>query len=154
MKINPFERFNSDWALVTAGDLESFNSMTISWGSMGTIWGRKVITVYVRPERYTFEFLKKNDHFTVSFYPAEYKDALSIMGTKSGRDTDKVKESSLTPVAFEDSVSYAQAEQTFLCRKIYMKQIGLDDLPEDVAKFYDGGKQTHYIIMGEVINAS
>ena len=31
-KIDPFERFNKDWALVTAGTPEHFNGMTISWG--------------------------------------------------------------------------------------------------------------------------
>ena len=66
IRINPFERFNSDWALVTAGTPEHYNSMTISWGSMGTIWNKPVVSVYVRPDRYTWRFLKENDTFTVS----------------------------------------------------------------------------------------
>ena len=56
--INPFEKFNSEWALVTAGTKDKFNSMTISWGSFGTLWFKKVITIYIRPDRYTFKFLE------------------------------------------------------------------------------------------------
>ena len=73
-KINPFEKFNNEWALVTAGTKDNFNSMTISWGSFGTLWFKKVITIYIRPDRYTFKFLEENDTFTISFYDEEYKD--------------------------------------------------------------------------------
>lgn len=153
MKVNPFEIFNNNWALVTAGNNEHFNSMTISWGSMGTIWGKDIITIYIRPERYTFEFLKENDTFTVSFYDKEYKDALNIMGTLSGRDIDKVKETNLTPISIDDSITYKQAKQTFLCKKLYMNQIDKTKLPDNLQKYYSD-KQTHYIILGEVIKVS
>ena len=93
---NPFEKFNSDWALLAAGPAEKCNAMTISWGSMGTIWGKPVITVYVRPDRYTWGFLKENDTFTVSFYPERYRDALMYMGRESGRDGDKAAAAHLT----------------------------------------------------------
>ena len=89
LQFDPFEKFNSDWALLAAGPAANCNAMTISWGSMGTIWGKPVITVYVRPDRYTFGFLKENETFTVSFYPEAFRDALKLMGTASGRDGDK-----------------------------------------------------------------
>ena len=154
MKFNPFDKFNKDWALVTAGNSESFNSMTISWGSMGTIWGKDIITIYIRPERYTFDFLNTNEYFTVSFYDKKYRDALNIMGTVSGRDTDKVKQSNLTPLFLNESVTYEQASETYLCRKIYMKQMQYEDLPDFAKNIYEGGKQLHYIIIGEVVKVS
>lgn len=153
MNINPFDKFNKQWALVTAGNHESFNSMTISWGSMGTIWGKDIITIYIRPERYTFEFLEKNDTFTISFYDEKYRKALDIMGTLSGKNTDKVKEADLTPVSLEDSMTYKEANETYLCKKIYMDQIDKTKLPENLQKFYED-KKTHYIILGEVIKES
>lgn len=153
MNINPFDKFNRQWALVTAGNRDNFNSMTISWGSMGTIWGKDIITVYIRPERYTFEFLRENETFTVSFYDEKYRKALDIMGTTSGRDTDKVKESGLTPVSIDDSTTYKEADETYLCKKIYMDQIDKTKLPENLNKYYDD-KKTHYIILGEVIKVS
>ena len=92
-KINPFDKFNHDWALVTAGNKDHFNSMTISWGSMGTLWNKSIVTIYIRPDRYTFSFLKESDTFTVSFYDDNYKKELLMFGRNSGRDMDKVKES-------------------------------------------------------------
>ena len=76
-----FEMFDKQWALVTAGGMDHFNSCTIGWGSLGNIWAadRKTIstvTVYVHPARYTSEFLKESDTFTVSFYPDQYRKAL------------------------------------------------------------------------------
>ena len=84
-----FETFNSGWALLTAGDYNNRNSMTVSWGVMGTLWGKKVICVFVRPTRYTFNLMEESERFTLSFMDESYKGAMKIMGTKSGRDTDK-----------------------------------------------------------------
>ena len=151
LNINPFERFDRDWALLTAGTMERFNSMTISWGSMGTIWNKPIITVYVRPDRYTWSFLQEHDTFTVSFYPARYRDALMKMGRLSGRDADKPKAAGLTPAAAGDTVTFAEAEQTFLCKKIYMNQLNYDAVLEEAKRIYQNGIQPHYLIMGEVV---
>ena len=86
-----FSLFGEKWALLTAGTKDSFNSMTIGWGGMGTLWGKPVITVYVKPTRYTYKFMNDSDYFTVSFYPEENRKALAVMSSKSGRDCDKVK---------------------------------------------------------------
>lgn len=79
-----FEMFDKEWAIVTAGDLEHYNSCTIGWGSFGNSWrdeGNKcsTITIYVHPTRYTSEFLKDNDYFTVSFYPKNIDQHLHIL---------------------------------------------------------------------------
>ena len=45
-----FERFEKQWALVTAGTPEHFNGCTVGWGCMGTLWNRPVVTVFrIRP---------------------------------------------------------------------------------------------------------
>ena len=111
--------FNRDWALVTAGTIDRFNTMTISWGGMGTLWSRPVATVYVKPCRYTHEFMENNDYFTVSFFPEKYREDLGILGSRSGRDGDKVALTSLTPKAGEQWVSFEEAEHVLVCRKIY-----------------------------------
>ena len=148
--INPFERFNRDWALVTAGTPGHFNSMTVSWGSMGTVWGKSVITVYVRPDRFTWNFLKESDIFTVSFYPEAQRPALEKMGTLSGRDMDKPAASGLTPKFLENGVTYAEASETFVCRKIYMAPMKYEDVPDAAKRIYVNGIEPHWIIMGEV----
>ncbi len=149
--INPFTKFDKDWAIVTAGTKDKFNSMTISWGSMGTIWNKKVITIYIRPERYTYEFIKNNDYFTVSFYDNKYKDKLLVFGTKSGKDIDKVKETNFTPKYLDNSITYEEAKETFVCKKIYCEQMNKDNLSEEVKSFYGDMGEAHYIIVGEVI---
>ena len=148
--VKPFEKFNNDWALVTAGELSDFNGMTISWGSMGTVWGKSVITVYVRPDRFTWNYLKKYDKFTVSFYPPEKRKALDIMGTLSGRDTNKTETAGLTPKETDGTVTFAEASETYVCKKLYMAKMNYEDVPDAAKKIYQNGIEPHYIIMGEV----
>ena len=120
MQVDPFTKFEKDWALLTAGTKEHFNSMTIGWGSLGTVWNRDVLTVYVRPDRYTWQFMKDSDTFTVSFFPESCRPALTVMGRLSGRDGDKVAAAGLTPRFLPQGITFAEATETFVCKKIYM----------------------------------
>lgn len=151
LSINPFSCFQNDWALVTAGEPSHFNSMTVSWGSMGTIWGKPIVTLYVRPDRYTWQFLKDYDAFTVSFYPEGCRKALEIMGVLSGRDTNKVQEAGLTPKALGREMTFAEATETIVCKKIYMDQLRYDAVPDAAKRIYQNGVEPHYLIMGEVL---
>ena len=150
-KINPFEKFNKEWALVTAGNKDKFNSMTISWGSMGTLWFKSIVTIYVRPERYTFDFLKDSDYFTVSFYDEKYKDRLIMFGRCSGRDVDKVSESGFSPLFLDKGITYKEAKETIVLKKIYMQKLDKKLLSSDMDCYSDGGSE-HYMIIGEVID--
>ncbi len=150
MQVDPFTKFDQDWGLLTAGTREKYNGMTISWGSMGTIWHKSILTVYVRPDRYTWQFLKDSDTFTVSFYPESCRQALSLMGTLSGRDTDKTAAAGLTPRFLPRGVTFEEASETFVCRKIYMAPMAYEDVPPEAQRIYQNGVQPHWIIMGEV----
>ncbi len=156
--MNPFysdayEAFHQQWALVTAGDMTGFNTMTIGWGGVGCLWRRPVATVYVRPCRYTYQFMENNDYFTVSFFGDEYRDALKLLGAKSGRDCDKVQLSGLTPVPAGKSVTFAQAECTLLCKKIYHHDLQADQIPEDIFnQFYQPGETPHRVYYGQIID--
>ncbi|MBM6989936.1 MAG: flavin reductase [Mobilibacterium timonense] len=172
-KYRVFEMFNKDWALVTAGDMDDFNSCTVGWGSLGSIWGhsgqsRPVATVYVHPARYTSEFLKKHDFFTVGFYDQKYKKALAYMGSHSGRNENKAEGAGLTPVAIGDGVTYEEAGLTFLCRKLYMHKFNKDDLAEEIKEYYaaqpkvypnvtpdgtDDEWEPHFVIVGEIVES-
>ena len=87
---HPFTKFDKDWALLTAGTMNDFNSMTISWGGMGTMWSAPVAFLVVNPSRYTSDFLRRHDEITLSWYPRSERKALGIFGTQSGRDTDGI----------------------------------------------------------------
>ncbi len=150
MQVDPFTKFEKDWALLTAGTPDHFNSMTIGWGSLGTVWNKDVLTVYVRPDRYTWQFLKDSDTFTVSFFPERCRQALTIMGTLSGRDGDKVAAAGLTPRFLPQGITFEEAAETFVCRKIYMAPMAYEDVPPVAQRIYQNGVQPHWIIMGEV----
>lgn len=152
MKENPFTLINDDWMLVTAGDQENFNTMTASWGGMGIMWFKKVAFVVVRPTRYTFEFIEKHDRFTLSFFEGEHRDALTLLGTKSGRDTDKVKESGLTPVFDNGSVFFQEAKLVMSCKKLYWQDMDPANFLEDFIHEKYPNKDYHRLYIGEIEN--
>ncbi len=117
---NPFEMIGRRWFLVTAGNLDSYNTMTGGWGALGHLWGRNVAFAYVRPVRHTFSFTEGNPLFTLSFFPDSERHALEYCGSHSGRDVNKAKETGLTPFSpAPGSVSFSQANLVLVCRKLY-----------------------------------
>lgn len=86
---NPFTVIGKEWLIVAAGTPQRHNGMTASWGNMGVFWGKPAVTVYIRPTRYTKEFVDGSDLFTLSVFSEDYRPALNLFGTKSGRDCDK-----------------------------------------------------------------
>lgn len=146
-----FRQFDSKWALLSAGTKDCHNTMTISWGGMGTLWSKPVVTVYVKPCRYTYRFMNDNDYFTVSFYPDDSKPALMLMGSNSGRDIDKDAASGLTVKDLEKAVTYEEAEVTLLCRKIYWQDMDAEHMPEDVVKTHYAVEEPHRLFIGEVV---
>ena len=146
-----YDEFSSQWALVTAGSMADHNSMTVSWGGIGSLWGKPVATVYIRPNRHTYGYFEKNDYFTVSFYPEDCKKALGVMGSKSGRDCDKDRESGLNPVPCGETVTYKEARRTLLCRKLFAQDMSPENFtPEVIRKFY-GSEPAHKMYIGEII---
>lgn len=115
---NLFETISKEWMLVTAGTKDKFNTMTANWGGAGFLWNRPVAFIFIRPERYTFDFIEQNDYLTLSFLGEEYKEVHKICGSKSGRDMDKVKATGLSPLFTENgSIIFEQARLTFECKK-------------------------------------
>ena len=78
LEFNPFKKISKQWMLITAGDEKKSNTMTASWGGLGIMWGKNVATAYIRPNRYTKEFVDQTDHFTLSFLPEEERKALNL----------------------------------------------------------------------------
>ena len=115
--------WNDDWFLLTSGDLSArdFNTMTVAWGSLGIMWSKPIAMVVVRPTRYTYRFMEKYQDFTMSLLGEEHRDALDFCGSHSGRDTDKVAETGLTPIAVPGvgSPAFGEAELIFACRILY-----------------------------------
>ena len=116
---NVFETIGKEWMLVTAGNEEKFNMMTASWGCLGWLWNKPVAVVFIRPERYTHQFIEENDTLTLQFLGNSEKARLAynFCGSKSGRDFDKAHEAGLTPVTLEGGeVTFEEARLTLVCR--------------------------------------
>ena len=146
-----FTLFDKKWALLTAGNEENFNTMTISWGGLGTLWGKPVATVYVRTSRYTHDFMDKNEYFTVSFYPEKYRNDLNVLGTMSGRNMDKMKESGLAAKKTGETMTFKEAEITLVCRKLFRQELDVSNMPEKIAANLYSGQAPHDMSIGEVV---
>ena len=99
--------------------------MTIEWGSIGKVWGIPLVQIFVRPSRYTYQFLEQYNSSTLSCFSEEYRQALLLLGTKSGRDGNKITEAGLTPIAANHVASpiFNEAELTIECQKMYWDDI-------------------------------
>lgn len=153
----PLYVIDKEWAVLTAGDKEKYNAMTISWGGFGTIWNKPVVTVYVRPTRYTYQFIENSEYFTISFYDEKYKKDLSILGSKSGRALDKISLTKLTPEFLENTISFKEAKLTIVCKKIYFQDLDIKNinsnnlLQSEETRFYKE-EPVHRMYIGEVVD--
>jgi len=150
-----FKTFNDDWLLLTAGKLEArqFNTMTVSWGCLGVLWSRPVAIAFVRPQRHTYRFMEESPDFTLTAFPPERHDALMLLGTKSGRDGDKVAESGLTPTASSKvgSPCFAEAHLVLECRKIYRDDLKPEFFLDPTIQGNYPTKDYHRFYLGEVV---
>jgi flavin reductase (DIM6/NTAB) family NADH-FMN oxidoreductase RutF len=150
---NAFQLIAEDWMLITAGPPDAFNTMTANWGGFGELWHHKVVFVFVRPQRYTYEFMERWEPFTLSFFAEQYRDALTFCGTNSGRDVDKVAATGLTPVAGEaGGVYFAEAHLVVECRKLYAQDLQKDCFtrPEIDTEIYPA-EDYHRCYVGQVV---
>jgi len=153
-KIN--QLWANEWLLLTSGDFAAghYNTMTVGWGSLGVMWGKPFAQVVVRHSRYTYEFMNQYDSFTLTAFPSKYKKALKLLGSKSGRDSDKIAESGLTPIKAQvvAAPSFAEATLSIECKKTYWQDM-------EPANFLDPEINTHYpnhdyhcIYFGDVVH--
>ena len=149
---NAVSMFDDKWCLITAGNKDSYNTMTASWGAMGELWNKDVCFIFIRPQRYTLEFTEREEFFTLSFFGDEYKKALTFCGRNSGRDCDKAKETGLTPVEIDGSMSFEESETVIVCKKLFYQDIDPEGF---VDKAIDGvcypEKDYHRMYVGEVV---
>lgn len=150
---NTFKLIGNDWMLITAGTREKFNTMTASWGGLGILWGKKVAFCFIRPQRYTYEFIENSSTFTLSFFTNEYREALNLCGKKSGREIDKAAEAGITPIELDNGgISFEEARLVLECRKLYYQDINPENFVDpDLDKNYSN-KDYHRMYVGEIVN--
>ena len=162
LQLNPMDLIGKQWWLITAGNQENgYNTMTASWGHLGSIWGspnRKghiglpTAVVYIRPQRYTKSFVDREDIFTLSVFDESYRKELAYLGTASGRDGDKIAQAGLTPVFVDGTTAFAEAEQTLVCRKIYRAPIVAEGFVDSSILDYNyPDRDLHDMYVGEIL---
>lgn len=152
IEANAFQLIGNEWMLLTAGTIDSFNTMTASWGGLGVLWDRNVCYCFIRPTRFTYEFFEKARAFTASFFEEKYRKALEYCGSHSGRDVNKVAKTGLTPVTGSlDTVFFHEARLVFVSRKIYFQDlIPGHFLDREIHKNYPK-KDYHRMYIGEIV---
>ena len=149
---NVFSLIGDQWMLITAGTKDQCNTMTASWGGLGVLWGKPVATVYIRPQRYTLEFMEREDTFTLCFFGEEYRKALALCGSKSGRDMDKVKECGFTVATAEGAPYFEEADLVLVCKKAYWQDMDPTHfLDREIDSKWYPEKDYHRIFIGEIL---
>lgn len=141
---NIFHAVGKDWALLSAYDPNrvsegngknpnEIGTMTVSWGGVGVLWGKNVFFCFVRPQRYTKEFIDAQDTVTLSLFdPERYRGALKLCGTVSGREHDKIAEAGLTARVEKaasnehGAVVFDEARVTVIGKKLFAQEISKD----------------------------
>ncbi len=162
LQLNPMEMIGVEWWLITAGsETGGYNTMTASWGHLGAVWerpggkahkGLPTAVVYLRPSRYTKEFMDRESLFTLSVLPDGYKKQLAYLGAHSGRDGDKIAAVGLTPAFSDETTYFEQAKLVFICRKLYHSPLleeGFVDRGIVENNFPNG--DLHEMYVGEII---
>ena len=148
---SPFQLIGNEWMLVTAQQGDKVNTMTASWGGFGIMWHKNVVNIVLRPQRYTKEFVDSSDTFSLTFFDKSYKKDLGYLGSKSGRDEDKLSKTSLTVGHIDNTPIFEEANLVLICKKLYAQdfdpkcfiQDGLDE------EFYPE-KDYHTMYIAEV----
>ena len=149
---NVFSLIGDRWMLITAGTADRCNTMTASWGGLGVIWGAPAATCYIRPQRYTKEFVDREDYFTLSFFGEEHRKSLQLCGSRSGREVDKVKECGFTVRAADCGAPYfEEAELVLVCRKRFVQPMSPDNMPQEIKDKFYPQKDYHVMYIGEIV---
>lgn len=113
------QNLSNNWALVTSGASDNYNMMTVNWGGIGFLWNKPVLFIFIRPERYTFEFIEKYDYFSLSFLKDDFSNVHEVCGMQSGRYINKIKETNLNPIITKMVVCYLKKAYSLLNAKKY-----------------------------------
>lgn len=130
IEINPidlnestFRLIGHDWMLVTAAHNSRVNTMTASWGGFGVLFNKNVAYIFVRPQRFTKEFVDGSDRFSLTFFDKSFKKELSYLGTASGKDEDKINKAGLTTLYLGETPYFEEARLTMICKKLYAQDM-------------------------------
>lgn len=149
---SPFKLIGKDWMLITAEKDGKVNTMTASWGGLGVMWNKNVAYIVIRPQRYTKEFVDNADSFSLTFFDESFRETLSYLGTKSGRDEDKIEKSNLTVIHDNNAPYFQEANISIFCRKLFAQEYKSESfIDQELNEKIYPNTDHHTLYIGEVI---
>lgn len=132
---NFFEAVSTEYMLICAGTPKSYNMMTASWGAFGWLWNKPVALIFIRPERYSYNFTENHDYISLSFLglQPEIRKLYHLCGTQSGREVNKMEIPGLTPVGIcnDQCVSFQESRLILVGKKVYATNLNKQDFLDD-----------------------
>lgn len=134
---NVFTLVGEDHFVITAGKEDSYNSMIGSGGGLGMLFKKPSTWCVVKADRYTLELIELEQTYTLSYFPRKYKEQMSFLGSKSGRDSDKMHETQLSTIQTPSgNISFEEAKLIFECRLTQITTPQPNDFSSQEAKNY------------------
>ena len=153
-ELNPFQMIGRDWMLITAKKGNIVNTMTASWGMMGVFWGKVVVQVGIRPQRYTKEFVDAGDVFTLTFFDGEKKKEMSYLGSVSGRDEDKITKAGLHVEEVDGAPTFSEGKIVIVCKKLMETPLNTANFKENwIEEKWYPAKDYHIMYTAEILAA-
>jgi flavin reductase (DIM6/NTAB) family NADH-FMN oxidoreductase RutF len=132
---NVFTLVGKIFPVITAGKQDRFNSMTASGGGLGILFKKPTTWCILRADRFTLEMIQKEQTYTMSYFPNEYREQIVFLGSKSGRDTEKMKEVELTVIQTPSgNISFKEARLIFECKLTEVTTANPDDFYSQEAR--------------------
>lgn len=148
---NPFQLIGKDWMLITAEHNGKANTMTASWGGLGVMWGKDVAYIVIRPQRFTKEFIDNSESFSLTFLNDDFRKTLNYLGTISGRDEDKIKNSGLNIVYDQQTPFFSEGKIVILCKKLFSQAFDSNSfLVEEIKKNWYPENDFHTLYIAEI----
>ena len=141
---NLISLIHNEWAVLTVEGKEKVNGMTVNWVQTGWLWNKPVVTVYVRPQRYTYPLIENTDRFSLAFFDEKERDNLRYLGTVSGRDEDKLAHVGYTINRLDDTACIEQASLVLTLKKLAVTQIAADQFTDEQTRASSYPKEDYH----------
>jgi flavin reductase (DIM6/NTAB) family NADH-FMN oxidoreductase RutF len=156
---NVFRLVGEDFTVITAGALDDYNSMTASYGGWGVLFNSPSAWCFLRANRYTLEYIRREKKYTMTYFDAAYRDQVMLFGSSSGRDSDKMKRHSLTAaITPGGSIAYKESRLIIECELTGINTVHPDDYHAEegksfVADAFVEAKDYHKLVFGKITGA-
>jgi flavin reductase (DIM6/NTAB) family NADH-FMN oxidoreductase RutF len=156
IKDNVFTLVGKVLSVITAGKEEHYNSMISSGGGFGLIFEKPTTWCILRADRYTLEMIQKEQTYTLSYFPKEYKKQMLFLGSESGRKSEKMKEVKLTSVQTPSGdMSFKEARLIIECKLMAAitanpSDFYVQEVKDAINEAYEEAKVYRKFVYGEI----